>query len=71
MSTSYTPSFASFQEVAGQGNVIPIYRELLMDRETPVSAFLKLGRQPIFCTLILETNMASEKPAHKLLISTL
>lgn len=37
-----TPAFDEFTELLGQGNLIPIYREILADMETPVSAFLKI-----------------------------
>lgn len=36
------PSFAEFTQMAQQGNLIPVYQELLADTETPVSAYLKL-----------------------------
>ncbi len=39
----YRPSFEEFKVLAGQGNLIPVYREVLADLETPVSAFLKVG----------------------------
>jgi anthranilate synthase component 1 len=38
----YTPSFDEFCEKAKKGNLIPVYREILADLETPVSAFLKI-----------------------------
>ncbi|MBI3977388.1 MAG: anthranilate synthase component I [Chloroflexi bacterium] len=34
------------RELAKQGNLIPIYREILADLETPVSAFAKVARGP-------------------------
>ena len=37
-----TPSFDLFSEKAKEGNLIPVYREILADTETPVSAFLKI-----------------------------
>ncbi len=37
------PTFEEFKRLAQKGNVIPVYREILADLETPVSAFLKLG----------------------------
>ncbi len=43
MTTHTTPDFDRFREIAGRGNVVPIYREILVDRETPVSAFMKFG----------------------------
>ncbi|HEY5935831.1 MAG TPA: anthranilate synthase component I [Kofleriaceae bacterium] len=39
----YTPSRAEFVAAAGRGNLIPVYRELLADSDTPVSAFAALG----------------------------
>jgi len=36
------PTFEEFKELAKQGNVVPVYRELLADMETPVSVFKKL-----------------------------
>jgi anthranilate synthase component 1 len=38
----YTPDFDQFRALARQGNLIPVYREILADLETPVSAFLKI-----------------------------
>ncbi|MBI4715620.1 MAG: anthranilate synthase component I [Nitrospirae bacterium] len=36
------PSFDEFSRLSKQGNLIPVYREILADLETPVSAFLKI-----------------------------
>jgi len=36
------PSRESFRELARQGNLIPVYREIIADMETPVSAFHKI-----------------------------
>ncbi len=36
------PSFEDFKALAARGNVVPVYRELLADMETPVSVFRKL-----------------------------
>lgn len=38
----YFPSPEQFAALATQGNLIPIYREILADMETPVSAFKKI-----------------------------
>ncbi|HQP92002.1 MAG TPA: anthranilate synthase component I, partial [Candidatus Omnitrophota bacterium] len=38
------PSFEEFKKLAKKGNVVPVYLEILADLETPVSAFLKLGK---------------------------
>src|SRR5262245_51683906 len=39
----YTPSRAEFVAAASRGNLIPVYRELLADGDTPVSAYAALG----------------------------
>ena len=56
-----TPSEAEFAKLARQGNVIPVYGEVLADLETPVSAFLKLddGR----FSYLLESVEGTEKVA--------
>jgi anthranilate synthase component 1 len=41
-STVYTPSLEQFRELARQGNLIPVARQILADMETPVSAFRKI-----------------------------
>lgn len=38
----YTPTYQEFETLAGRGNLIPVYRELPADMETPVSVYLKL-----------------------------
>ena len=38
----YYPTLEDFREAAKSGNTIPIYRSILADMETPVSAFYKL-----------------------------
>jgi anthranilate synthase component I len=38
----YTPDFDAFCTLAQRGNLVPVYREILADLETPVSAFLKI-----------------------------
>ena len=55
------PSEAEFVTLARQGNVIPVYGELLADLETPVSAFMKLddGR----FSYLLESVEGTEKVA--------
>ena len=39
----YTPTRAEFITAAHKGNLIPVYRELLADSDTPVSAYAALG----------------------------
>jgi anthranilate synthase component I len=38
----YFPTLEQFTHLSAQGNLIPIYREILADMETPVSAFRKI-----------------------------
>ncbi|MGH9357233.1 MAG: anthranilate synthase component I [Terriglobia bacterium] len=39
------PSFSEFRKLAGRGNVVPVYRPVLADLLSPVSAFLRLAPQ--------------------------
>ncbi len=39
---TFKPDLDEIAALAGQGNLIPVYREIFADLETPVSAFLKL-----------------------------
>jgi anthranilate synthase component 1 len=52
------PDLQTFKALANQGNLIPVYREILGDTETPVSAYLKLNRRPSF---LLESVVGGEK----------
>jgi anthranilate synthase component I len=36
------PSFETFAEQASEYTVVPVWREVLADLETPLSAFMKL-----------------------------
>ncbi len=55
----YFPSRKEFLELTKQGNLIPVYREILADMETPVSAFCKIDdRQSAF---LLESIAGGEK----------
>ena len=38
----YSPKFADFEVCAKRGNLIPVYREILADLETPVSVLKKI-----------------------------
>jgi anthranilate/para-aminobenzoate synthase component I len=42
----YSPSLEGFIARSKEGNLVPVYREILADLETPVSAFLKIGGRP-------------------------
>ena len=53
------PSLDVFLRLARRGNVIPVYREILADFETPLSAYLKLeGRGPAY---LLESAEQGER----------
>ncbi len=53
------PDFATFSEMARQGNLIPVYREILGDLETPVAAYKKLRGEG--CSYLLESVEGGEK----------
>ncbi len=55
----YQPSFAEFEKIAQKGNLIPVYREILADVETPVSVLMKLqNREHVY---LLESVEGGEK----------
>ncbi len=39
----YTPALEEVRRLAASGNLVPVYREILADLETPVSAYLKIA----------------------------
>ena len=41
----FTPTKAEFLKLAQQGNLIPVYREILADTETPVTAYQKIRKR--------------------------
>jgi anthranilate synthase component 1 len=53
------PDLKEFKKLSGKGNLIPVYREILADMETPVSAFRKIddGRY----SFLLESVEGGEK----------
>ncbi|HUH02783.1 MAG TPA: anthranilate synthase component I [Kofleriaceae bacterium] len=53
------PSREQFIEAAERGNLIPVYREIMADGDTPVSAYAKLGR-PAY-SFLLESVIGGEK----------
>ncbi len=40
----FQPSFDEFKRLSRKGNLIPVYQELLMDLDTPLSFFMRLKR---------------------------
>jgi anthranilate synthase component 1 len=55
----YHPTFETFQDLSRHGNLIPVYREVLADLETPLSAFLKVQEGPY--AFLLESVEGGEK----------
>jgi anthranilate synthase component 1 len=55
----YYPTKAEFKEKARKGNLIPVWKEVLLDTETPVSAFRKLGNTQY--AFLLESVEGGEK----------
>lgn len=55
----YYPDFAAFASLAAKGNLVPVYREIMADLDTPVSAFRKIddGRY----SFLLESIEGGEK----------
>ncbi|HTY11287.1 MAG TPA: anthranilate synthase component I [Bacteroidota bacterium] len=53
-------SFEEFKKLAGSGNIIPIYEELMADTETPVSVYLKLKDESPY-SFLLESVEGGEK----------
>ncbi len=55
----YSLSLDQFSQYAGEGNLVPLYREILADYETPVSAFAKINHGP--SAYLLESIEGGEK----------
>ena len=64
------PSLDEVKHLAeqGRGNLVPIYREVLADLETPVSAFLKVKRGDY--SFLLESVEGADRPARYSFIGT-
>ena len=43
------PSLEKFKEIAGQGSVIPVCKDILGDLLTPAAAFLRSSKVPANC----------------------
>jgi anthranilate synthase component 1 len=55
----YFPSIEDFREKAKEGNLIPVYKEIMADMETPVTAFLKIDTGKY--SFLLESVEGGEK----------
>ncbi len=61
MSTVCKPTKEEFIELAKKGNLIPVYKEIVADLETPVSTFLKIEKGDY--SYLLESVEGGEKIA--------
>ena len=64
----YHPSLEEVKELAQQGNLVPVYREINADLETPVSAYLKIARGSH--SFLLESVEGGERLARYSFIGT-
>ena len=55
----FYPSFKDFKKKAQEGNLIPVYKEIYADMETPVSAFIKIDESNF--SFLLESVEGGEK----------
>ena len=64
----YYPTLEEVRELKKDGNLVPIYREIVADLETPVSAFLKINRGGY--SFLLESVEGGERLARYSFIGT-
>ena len=64
----YYPSLKEFLQLSKQGNVIPVYKEINADLDTPVSAFLKIKKTAY--SFLLESVEGQEKIARYSFLGT-
>ena len=64
----YYPSLEEVKSHAGSANLVPVYREINADLETPVSAYLKVARGPY--SFLLESVEGGERIARYSFIGT-
>ncbi|MBI2328307.1 MAG: anthranilate synthase component I, partial [Chloroflexi bacterium] len=64
----YYPTLAEVKKLKKDGNLVPVYREIVADLETPVSAFLKIKRDGY--SFLLESVEGGEQLARYSFIGT-
>ena len=64
----YTPPLNEVRRLQGQGNIVPIFRDVRADLETPVSAYLKVARGPY--SFLLESVEGGERVGRYSFIGT-
>ena len=55
----YHPSLEEVKQMVGKGNLVPVYRSINGDLETPVSTYLKVSRPPY--SFLLESVSGGER----------
>lgn len=55
----YSPTYEEFKSGARSSNIVPIYKEIFADLDTPVSAYLKIADGE--CSYLLESVQGGEK----------
>ena len=55
----YQPTLEQVKKMTGQGNLVPVYRSINADLETPVSAYLKVSQGPY--SFLLESVEGGER----------
>jgi anthranilate synthase component I len=65
---SLSPSFEEFQALARGATLVPVYRELLFDTDTAVSAYSRIGRPPF--GFLLESAVGGETWARYTFLGT-
>ncbi len=66
--SSVLPSLAEVRALTGEGNLVPVYREIMGDLETPVTAYLKVAQGPY--SFLLESVEGGERLARYSFIGT-
>ncbi|MFC1991448.1 anthranilate synthase component I [Chloroflexota bacterium] len=64
----YYPTLEEVKRLSNKGNIVPVYREIVADLETPVSAFLKINRDGY--SFLLESVEGGERMARYSFIGT-
>lgn len=64
----YHPTLQEVRQLASKGNLVPVWREVVADLETPVSAFLKIARGGY--SFLLESVEGGERLARYSFIGT-
>ncbi len=55
----FHPNLESFQQLAAPGALVPVYKEIVADLETPVSAYMKIARGQQYAFLLESVELAA------------